>query len=158
MAPPPARCPCSSTPAPDASVSTSAPVRESDTFYFQDTGLTTPRQGGNTIDLFVGLRYADGTDANEIPDYRQLLALATTFLTPSDALPANVSWETLATTMAPALKASGPMSGVTVQIRVHPKCSSPADKRGVWRSAVHTVGDIDPMDYVPGPVEVCPAR
>jgi len=137
--------------------SSPSPTRESDTFYFQDTALPTPRQGGSTIDLYVGVRYDAGTEGAEIPDYRRLLDQARAYLTPTETLPASVSWETLAAAMAPDLMAAGPMSGVTVQIRVHPRCDAPAGERGVWRSAVHTVGDIEPMDYVPGPVPACPA-
>ena len=141
----------------DPSSGTTGTAMASDTFYFQATELATPRQGGNTIDIFVGVRYVEGTTAQEIPDYRRLLDLAKTYLEATDSLPAPTSWEVVARDMAPTIMAAGPISGATVQIRVHPLCEEPAEARGVWRSAIFTVGDIAPMEFVPGPVPACPA-
>lgn len=138
--------------------STTDTQRDSDTFYFQDTDLTTSRQGGNVIDVFIGVRYVEGMTADQIPDYRRLQDLAQTFVAPTEALPAKVSWETIAREMAPAIMAAGPISGATVQIRVHPKCAEPIDERGIWRSAIYTVGDIEPMEYVAGPLPACPTQ
>lgn len=82
--------------------------RTTDAFYFQDTDLTTTRQGGNVIDIFIGVRYVEGITADQIPDYRRLQDLAQEFVTPTEDLPAKVSWETIAREMVPAIMAAGP--------------------------------------------------
>lgn len=120
--------------------------REVDTFYFQMTGLETARQGGATVDVIVALRYADGTPPEQIPDYRPIADLAADYLEPSDALPARISWEALLRTMVPAVMKAGPMSGVSIALRVYPKCDEKPDTDLV-RMAVYTEGDIDPVPY-----------
>jgi hypothetical protein len=120
--------------------------REVDTFYFQMTGLTTDRQGGATVDIIVALRYADGTAIEQIPDYRPIADKAEGFLEPSDALPASISWEALLRTMVPSIMESGPMSGVSIGLRVYPTCDGKPDTDLV-RMAVYTEGDIDPLPY-----------
>jgi hypothetical protein len=121
-------------------------ARAVDTFYFQMTGLETARQGGATVDVIVALRYADGTAIEQIPDYRPIADLAADYLEPSEALPPQISWEALLRTMVPAVMKAGPMSGVSVALRIHPKCDGKPDTDLV-RMAVYTEGDIDPVPY-----------
>lgn len=120
--------------------------RDVDTFYFQMDGLQTPRQGGAQVDLIVGLRYADGTTPQQIPDYRPIAELAEGFLQPTEALPANISWESLLRTMVPAIMQAGPISGVSVVLRVHPRCDDKATT-DLLRSAIYTMGDMDPIPF-----------
>lgn len=93
-----------------------------DAFYFQLDGLQTERQGGTDVDLIVGLRYAENTPVEQIPDYRPVAELAQGFLVPSAELPADISWEELLRSMAPRIKEAGPFSDFTVQLCVDPKC------------------------------------
>lgn len=120
--------------------------RDVDTFYFQLDGLQTPRQGGAQVDLIVGLRYAHGTTPQQIPDYRPIAELAEGYLQPTDALPANISWEVLLRDMVPAIMKAGPISGVSVVLRVHPRCDDKATT-DLLRSAIYTMGDIDPIHF-----------
>ncbi|MFM8791120.1 MAG: hypothetical protein ACKOFX_01290, partial [Solirubrobacterales bacterium] len=120
--------------------------QETTTFTFQMTGLQTPRQGGATVDVIVAMRYADGTPSNQIPDYRPIAELVAEDLLPSDALPAQMSWEALGRAMAPEVMEAGPMSGVSIALRIHPKCDGKSTTDLV-RMAVVTEGNIDPVPY-----------
>lgn len=131
-----------------------ATSREVDTFYFQMNGLDTPRQGGATVDLIVGLRYADGTPVEQIPDYRPIAEMAESYLEPSNALPAQISWEALLRAMVPSIMKAGPMSGVSIALRVYPTCDDKPDTDLV-RSAIYTMGDIDPVPYAESPDATC---
>ncbi|MFM8515439.1 MAG: hypothetical protein ACKOBJ_04185 [Actinomycetota bacterium] len=120
--------------------------QETTTFTFQMTGLQTPRQGGATVDVIVAMRFADGTPNNQIPDYRPIAELVAEDLLPSDALPAQMSWEALGRTMASEVMEAGPMSGVSIALRIHPKCDGKSTTDLV-RMAVITEGNIDPVPY-----------
>ncbi len=137
----------------------SASPGASQDFYFQDLGERTERQGGTTLDIFVGLRYnADALARQDYPDYRVLARRLAGLLAPSAELPENVTWERLSQAMVEDLMATAPLSGATVAVRVHPTCTrKPGDSasRPNWRAAVFTAGDIPALTYPEMSTELC---
>jgi len=132
-----------------------APAIQED-FFIQAQGLSTQRQGGSTVDLFLAVSYEAGTNWRpgdlQYPDYRLLLKLTQPLKEPTPAYPAQMQWEELAKAMVNLLLAEPRIDGAAVQLRVHPTCSVKPDDtgpRGFWRAAMASGGDAPVLAFVP---------
>lgn len=119
-------------------------------FLFEIADLPTRNQGGNVLNLFFHLRYADGIAERDLPDYRKIRDEAIGYLESAD-LSSNPYWETLNHGLCTQLMDRYPLDAISCQLQVvgEPELGP----RGFgYRSSVETLGDIDPL-RVPGPSE-----
>ncbi len=136
--------------------SSSAAVTTSEQFYFQVLTMKTLRQGGNVVDVYVGVSYPGGASNDEYLNDEPLLQIARKFIAPTAALPADAYWEVVAKEMAKAIYAFGPMAGVSVEVRVHPTCSATDGPQGQWRAAVSSIGDSARLRFITADAPACP--
>lgn len=117
-------------------------------FMFEVTGVATPNQGGQTLNLFFQYRYDRGIAERDIPDYRKLRADALGFLTTTD-LSSDPYWETLNRDLCARLKAAYPIDAISCQLQVVGN-EAPGRYEPGYHASIETIGDIDPL-RVPGP-------
>ncbi|MEM9789145.1 MAG: hypothetical protein AAF842_01945 [Planctomycetota bacterium] len=115
-------------------------------FMFQVIDLHTPRQYGQTMDLYIKYRYRDGLPSSAYPDYRKLRTAALDFIKIRPAEPALEYWEILNGHLVEHLYASFPLSGVSSQMLVHPHEDEHVDEPG-YHASIATVGEITPLDF-----------
>lgn len=124
------------------------PQRE---FMFEVTGLATPNQGGQTLNLYLSYRYDQGIAEGDIPNYLALREDALGYLATVD-LAGDPYWETLNRDLCARLKAGYPLDAISCQLQVVGN-DTPEHYEPGYHASVETIGDIDPL-RVPGP----PAR
>lgn len=121
-------------------------------FMFQVVDLETPRQYGQTVNLYIKYRYRDDLPSSQYPDYRKVRDSALAFIKIRPEDPALEYWEILNGHLVQHLYDSFPFSGVTSQMQVHPSHNEKLDEPG-YHASIATVGDIIPLDYR-GPLKV----
>lgn len=141
-------------------------------FFIQQLGMTTTRQGGAVVDVFMAVsfdpaattslrRSIHGT-AVEIPDYRYLESIVAPLRHPSPAVPEGTYWEDIARLVVERLLAEPSVDGATVQLRVHPSCEIKAGDtrpRPRWRAAMASGGDAPLLPFIPTTeVFTCPGK
>lgn len=122
-----------------------APKRE---FMFEVTGVATPNQGGQTLNLFLHYRYDHGIAEGDIPNYLALREDALGYLATVD-LAGDPYWETLNRDLCARLKAGYPLDAISCQLQVVGN-DAPERYEPGYHASVETIGDIDPL-RIPGP-------
>ncbi|MEO0964162.1 MAG: hypothetical protein AAFY08_03495 [Planctomycetota bacterium] len=115
-------------------------------FMFQVIDLYTPRQYGQTMDLYIKYRYRDDLPPSAYPDYRKLRTAALDFIKVRPEEPAMEYWEVLNRDLVEHLYASFPVSGVSCQMLVHPHKDEHVDEPG-YHSSIASIGEIVPLSY-----------
>ena len=115
-------------------------------FMFQVVDLHTPRQYGQTMNLYVKYRYRDGLPSSQYPDYRKVRDAALNYMKIRPEEPSLEYWEILNGHLVQHLYESFPFSGVTSQMQVHPSKNEKLDEPG-FHSSIATIGDITPLDF-----------
>ncbi len=118
---------------------------ETNYFQFAIPKYLTTRQSGQTVNIYVRYAYKKDLPTSEYADYRELRAKILNYMEPSDAFPADVFWEILATNMGRELMKDYPLDGVSIQLTVldnpNPNSYEPGD-----HGPVFTTGKIAPLD------------
>jgi hypothetical protein len=118
---------------------------EKNYFQFVISKYHTTRQSGQTVNIYVRYAYKSELPTSEYPDYRILRSTILRYMEPSDAFPAEVFWEILATNMGRELMRDFPLEGVSIQLAVldnqNPGSYEPGD-----HGPIFTVGKIAPLD------------
>ena len=143
----------STTPAEQSNSATGA--TSSEQYYFQVLNAKTLRQGGNVVDVYVGVSYPSGAASDAYLNDEPLMQIARNLIAPTAALPADAYWEVVAKEMATAIYASGPMAGASVEVRVHPTCPATDGPPGQWRAAVSSIGDTARMRFITSDAPAC---
>ena len=125
-------------------------------FYIQFLNISSKRQGGTTLDLFLAVSYDPGVQAGtgimQYPDYRLLLKMLGPLRQPSDTYPERFQWEVLVQKMVKLLLAEPGIDGAAVQLRIHPRCDVVAGEitaRNLWRAAMASGGDAPILGFMP---------
>ncbi len=118
---------------------------EKNYFQFVIPNYQTTRQSGQTVNIYVKYAYKKDLPIKEYSDYRLVRAKILEYMEPSDALPAQLFWEIIATHMGRKLMSEFPLDGVSVQLTVldnqNPNSYEPGD-----HGPIFTVGKIEPLD------------
>lgn len=120
-------------------------------FQFQINDYHTTRQAGQTIDVYIRYGMKDSVNYSQYPDYRELRKVVLGYLEPSNDLPANTFWEIIAEKMGNDLLVHYPLSGISVQILVHPNEEGNISEPG-FHGPIYTAGDVIPLSQVVFPV------
>lgn len=125
-------------------------------FYIQSLNISSERQGGTILDLFVALSYDPsiqaGTGTIQYPDYRLLLKMLSPLRQPSEEYPEQLQWEVLVQKMVKLVLAEPGIDGAAVQLRVHPRCDvvdGEITARNLWRAAMASDGDAPTLGFMP---------
>jgi len=128
-----------------AATPTSEANGERNYFQFVISKYHTPRQAGQTVDIYVRYAYKKNLPSSQYPDYRELRTVVLKYMEPSNEFPADVFWEILASNMGNELMKDFPLDGVSIQLNVldnpNPNSYEPGD-----HGPTYTVGDIAPLD------------
>jgi hypothetical protein len=118
---------------------------EKNYFQFSIMQYHTSRQSGQTVNIYVRYAYKKNLPTNAYPDYRILRTTILKYMEPSDALPANIFWELIATQMGKVLMKKFPLDGVSIQLHVLDNPDAPINEPGD-HGPIYTIGQIAPLD------------
>jgi hypothetical protein len=118
---------------------------EKNYFQFAINHYHTARQSGQVVDVYVKYAYKKNLPTSEYFDYRVLRTKILKYMEPTEAFPANIFWEILATEMGKEAMRDFPLDGVSIQLHVldnpDPGSFEPGD-----HGPIVTIGDIAPLD------------
>jgi hypothetical protein len=122
---------------------------ESREFMFQVLGVSTPNQGGHTVNVFIRYRYTTGIAESELPNYVRLRTVAINALT-TDDFSHKPFWETINQRMCRKLKNGFPIQAISCELQVVAvETPGPRYEPG-YHASVETIGKISPL-AIPGP-------